>query len=243
AQQANIWHDDTTDGDDIETLLLEAGTLLLEQTVTDADGDSDTAAFDLGAAGAFTIEDDGPEIAPQSFGSIQDGQTSSDISLESLFGTDGAGGITFDASINGTAVTQDGQQVLLDGEALTWSLSGDVLTATTASNVDAVTITLNEADGDYDISVAEGTFYLEGDRETFDIASLSGSNAEAWAAQTDGIDILIVSEGTSTNTSSAGGVGYVGAGSNWIDSGTSESTTFYFVTIQHRLAESGLLAA
>ncbi|MCE0734677.1 DUF5801 domain-containing protein, partial [Halomonas sp. G15] len=42
AQQANIWHDDTTDGDDIETLLLEAGTLLLEQTVTDADGDSDT---------------------------------------------------------------------------------------------------------------------------------------------------------------------------------------------------------
>ncbi|WP_052063934.1 DUF5801 repeats-in-toxin domain-containing protein [Nitrincola sp. A-D6] len=61
-QFANIWHSDTAEHDDAETLLLEEGTLLLQQTVTDADGDSDSVEFDLGAAGAFSIEDDGPTV-------------------------------------------------------------------------------------------------------------------------------------------------------------------------------------
>ncbi|WP_146875792.1 type I secretion C-terminal target domain-containing protein, partial [Halovibrio variabilis] len=169
-----------------------------------------------------------PEIAPESFGTIEDGQIINDISLESLFGADGAGDIAFDTSINDQDVTQNGEQVLFNGEALSWSLDGDVLTATTASDVDAITITLNDAEGNYDISVAEGTFYLESGEQTFAIGDLSGNNSVAWAAQTDGIDTLIVSEGTSTNTSNAGSIGYVGAGSQWIDSGTSDSTTFYF---------------
>jgi len=58
---ANIWHGDTTDHDDPETLTTTlASGLQLVQTVTDADGDSDSAALDLGA-GVFTIEDDGPD--------------------------------------------------------------------------------------------------------------------------------------------------------------------------------------
>ena len=36
------------------------GALLLTQTVTDGDGDSDSASVDLGAAGVFSFEDDGP---------------------------------------------------------------------------------------------------------------------------------------------------------------------------------------
>ena len=60
---ANIWHGDTSNHDDPETLTLSDPTLLrLVQTVTDADGDTDTAALDLGA-GVFTIEDDGPDAA------------------------------------------------------------------------------------------------------------------------------------------------------------------------------------
>ena len=58
---ANIWHGDTSNHDDPETLTLSDPALLrLVQTVTDADGDTDTAALDLGA-GVFTIEDDGPD--------------------------------------------------------------------------------------------------------------------------------------------------------------------------------------
>ncbi len=62
-QLLNIWHGDTSNHDDLETLTLSDPTLLrLVQTVTDADGDTDTAALDLGA-GVFTIEDDGPDAA------------------------------------------------------------------------------------------------------------------------------------------------------------------------------------
>ena len=58
---ANIWHGDTSNHDDPETLTLSDPALLrLVQTVTDADGDTDTASINLGA-GVFTIEDDGPD--------------------------------------------------------------------------------------------------------------------------------------------------------------------------------------
>lgn len=59
---ANIWHDNASDHDDVETLTLANANLLqLVQTVTDADGDSDEAAINLGT-GVFQIEDDGPSI-------------------------------------------------------------------------------------------------------------------------------------------------------------------------------------
>ena len=59
-QLANIWHADTSNPDDPATLTLANANLLqLVQTMTDADGDSVTAALDLGA-GVFTIQDDGP---------------------------------------------------------------------------------------------------------------------------------------------------------------------------------------
>ncbi|WP_181418756.1 DUF5801 repeats-in-toxin domain-containing protein [Aquipseudomonas alcaligenes] len=58
----NIWHDDTIDPDDSEVLQLDAGVLLLTQSVTDGDGDSDSASFDLGVAGVFLFEDDGPRV-------------------------------------------------------------------------------------------------------------------------------------------------------------------------------------
>ena len=49
---ANIWHGDTSNHDDPETLTLSDPTLLrLVQTVTDADGDTASAALNLGAAG------------------------------------------------------------------------------------------------------------------------------------------------------------------------------------------------
>ena len=57
----NLWHSNTGNPDDPQTLTLANANLLqLVQTVTDADGDSDTAAINLGT-GVFTIQDDGPD--------------------------------------------------------------------------------------------------------------------------------------------------------------------------------------
>ncbi|MFP5430217.1 MAG: DUF5801 repeats-in-toxin domain-containing protein [Gammaproteobacteria bacterium] len=56
----NIWHADDASGDDQVRLLLEEGTLLLRQTLIDGDGDLDSADVDLGAAGVFSFDDDGP---------------------------------------------------------------------------------------------------------------------------------------------------------------------------------------
>ena len=56
----NLWHSNTGNPDDPQTLTLANANLLqLVQTVTDADGDIDAAAINLGS-GVFPIEDDGP---------------------------------------------------------------------------------------------------------------------------------------------------------------------------------------
>ena len=61
-QLLNVWHADTDDHDDVSMLTAGAGSLLVQQTVTDADGDSDTAEVDV-SAGVFKIEDDGPSAS------------------------------------------------------------------------------------------------------------------------------------------------------------------------------------
>ncbi|MBO1926177.1 cadherin domain-containing protein, partial [Thiomicrorhabdus sp. 6S2-11] len=191
-----------------------------------------------------TIGDDAPSVTPVSFGTIEDGNSVSSISLAQVFGADGSGDVDFSSSINGMSVVSDGDQVYFNGQELTWSLdlNGDVLTAVTADNQTAITITLDQSSGSYSIDVADGTFYLAGDEITFDIGGLSGSSADAYAIGTDGIDILITSANSSgavsTNTSGAGGVGYVGAASQWVDGSSGESVTFSFYD---SLASSGPL--
>ena len=60
SQSINVWHANTASDDDTSTLTLaNAADLQVVQTVTDADGDKDTASINLGA-GVFQIEDDGP---------------------------------------------------------------------------------------------------------------------------------------------------------------------------------------
>ncbi len=63
SQALNVWHDTPGNPDDPETLTLNgAGEYLrLTQTVTDADGDADSASIELGT-GVFTIQDDGPTV-------------------------------------------------------------------------------------------------------------------------------------------------------------------------------------
>ncbi|SBV96906.1 hypothetical protein KL86DPRO_11124 [uncultured delta proteobacterium] len=59
----NLWHTEGGDAhNDIETLLLGDGALMLVRTVVDNDGDDASARVDLGAAGVFNFRDDGPVI-------------------------------------------------------------------------------------------------------------------------------------------------------------------------------------
>ena len=58
-QSLNVWHADTASDDDTSTLTL-SDPALLQLSVTDADGDTASAALNLGA-GVFQIEDDGPD--------------------------------------------------------------------------------------------------------------------------------------------------------------------------------------
>jgi hypothetical protein len=95
SQQQNIWHGDPSNPDDAETLITNGGTLELVQTVTDGDGDTDTASVDI--SGAFVIEDDGPtaadpEDAPltnDASGFFSGTLDTGDSTLTDNFGTDG----------------------------------------------------------------------------------------------------------------------------------------------------------
>ena len=59
AQNQNIWHGNTGSNDDLANLITAANTLVLQQTVTDQDGDKVVSDLDL-SGGAFAIADDGP---------------------------------------------------------------------------------------------------------------------------------------------------------------------------------------
>ena len=117
----NLWHSNTGNPDDPQTLTLANANLLqLVQTVTDADGDSDAAALNLGA-GVFTVQDDGPDavvvnptaaaivldespVAPGGDGIVSaTGNFSVNFSAAN-FGTDGAGSATYSLVLTGSNV-------------------------------------------------------------------------------------------------------------------------------------------
>uniref|UniRef100_UPI00261EC2ED retention module-containing protein n=1 Tax=uncultured Methylophaga sp. TaxID=285271 RepID=UPI00261EC2ED len=63
-QLENIWHADTTNPDDSQSMVLDAELLTLVKTITDADQDSAEATLDLGGVN-FNFEDDAPAIEAQ----------------------------------------------------------------------------------------------------------------------------------------------------------------------------------
>lgn len=87
AHNANtIWHKNTNDSDDPETLTLgENDYLEIVQTITDADNDTSSIALNLGY-GVFTIEDDGPKLSIKiNKGKLQDLEVTLDESLDITF--------------------------------------------------------------------------------------------------------------------------------------------------------------
>jgi hypothetical protein len=128
-QSNNIWHASTASDDDSATLTTSAADLLrVVQTVTDRDGDTDTAAINLGA-GVFSIEDDGPDAVvfnatadtlvldeTRPVGTETDGDSApagldtvtanfaDNFAAVTSYGTDGAGSTGYTLALTGTAV-------------------------------------------------------------------------------------------------------------------------------------------
>jgi hypothetical protein len=97
ARSNNIWHGNTSNHDDSETLTLDGASeyLNIVQTVTDADGDSATGFINLGTS-VFSIEVDGPStFEPDSVtvsnaaSQTVDGALDSDDDIDNNYGSDG----------------------------------------------------------------------------------------------------------------------------------------------------------
>ncbi|WPC06717.1 retention module-containing protein [Pseudomonas benzenivorans] len=171
----NIWHGDTTDHDDAQTLLLEPGVLKLVQTLTDGDGDSDSKSIDLGAAGVFRFEDDGPDAslnkdAPElgkvkvdeslpAFGGVGgDGIATAVLSgalvqaqFDSSFGADGPGSTSYSLMLSGNGVPSglfavDASAPDGKGAQILLSQVGNVITGSVGA-ADYFTLTIDPTTG------------------------------------------------------------------------------------------------
>ncbi|WP_426698156.1 DUF5801 repeats-in-toxin domain-containing protein [Aeromonas hydrophila] len=182
----NVWHGDTTNADDSVALTLGQGVLTLVQTVTDADGDSASAAVDLGANGVFRFEDDGPRAglaveAPSLGASVDeslvslggvgtDGVASANLSAANVqaqfnpaFGADGAGSIGYSLALTGTNVASglyavDPAAANGQGAAIVLNQVGNVITGS-AGGVDYFTLTINPTTGEVTLALLDNVWH------------------------------------------------------------------------------------
>ncbi|WP_349918330.1 retention module-containing protein [Aeromonas veronii] len=215
----NVWHGNTTSSDDSVSLALKSGILTLEQTVTDADGDSAKASLDLGAGKVFSFEDDGPQLRDLQGGGIRvqvqedaltlaggaphegnhenAGQTTtaSDTtgSLNTLvnFGADGPG--AFSLSNNVSSLTAQG--LSSGGMALSYNVVGNVLTASAGGTV-IFTLAV-AADGDY-------TFTLKGPLDHPVKEGLPNGDNELLPVPIDFSGVLVATDGDGDKLSGFG---------------------------------------
>ncbi|WP_434662899.1 retention module-containing protein [Aeromonas sp. NJAU223] len=215
----NVWHGNTTSSDDSVSLALKSGILTLEQTVTDADGDSAKASLDLGAGKVFSFEDDGPQLRDLQGGGIRvqvqedaltlaggaphegnhenAGQTTtaSDTtgSLNTLvnFGADGPG--AFSLSNNVSSLTAQG--LSSSGMALSYNVVGNVLTASAGGTV-IFTLAV-AADGDY-------TFTLKGPLDHPVKEGLPNGDNELLPVPIDFSGVLVATDGDGDKLSGFG---------------------------------------
>ncbi len=182
----NVWHGDTTNADDSVALTVGQGVLTLVQTVTDADGDSASAAVDLGANGVFRFEDDGPRAglaveAPSlgatvdeslvSLGGVgTDGVASATLSAANVqaqfnpaFGADGAGSIGYSLALTGSNVASglyavDPLAANGQGAAIVLNQVGNVITGS-AGGVDYFTLTINPSNGEVTLALLDNVWH------------------------------------------------------------------------------------
>ncbi|UTW07431.1 retention module-containing protein [Pseudomonas benzenivorans] len=185
----NIWHSDTADHDDAQTLLLDAGVLKLVQTLTDGDGDSDSVSIDLGAAGVFRFEDDGPDAslnkdAPDlgkaevdeslpAFGGVGgDGIAMAVLSgalvqaqFDSSYGADGPGTTSYSLALDGNGVPSglfavDPSAPDGKGAQILLSQVGNVITGSVGA-ADYFTLTIDPATGEVTLQLLDNIWHSD----------------------------------------------------------------------------------
>jgi len=166
-QLDNIWHANTGSDDDTSTLTAAIGSVLVQQTVTDGDGDIATADVDV-SQGVFQIEDDGP-VAKDDIDTVPSGEetaTGNVITGSSTaggtgnaddVGADTPGRISSISGFDGTDTSFSGGFLVIDGEFGTLQIDANGNYTYTrfegapGSVQDVFTYTLIDADGDTDI--------------------------------------------------------------------------------------------
>ncbi len=116
----NVWHSNTGDHDDTATLTAAAGSLLVRQTVTDADGDTASDVLDL-SSGVFKIEDDGPSVAFDDLVGVMDASLQTE-DWNGDAGTDGAAGLP-DLALTGAEI-RDSEGNVVDDTVTTTFVEG-----------------------------------------------------------------------------------------------------------------------
>ncbi len=198
----NVWHGDSGNADDSVALSLGSGVLTLVQTVTDADGDSASAAIDVGTGGVFQFEDDGPSAglaveAPSLNASVDeslvslggagnDGVASASLSAASVqaqfnpaFGADGAGTIGYSLALTGSNVVSglfavDPQAPDGQGEAIVLNQVGNVITGS-AGGVDYFTLTINPSTGEVTLALLDNVWHGDSGNADDSVALSLGS--------------------------------------------------------------------
>lgn len=212
-QNSALQHNDASTANDI--VKIAGGALSLQATVTDADGDSDTASVVIGDR--FVFQDDGPTItAAPAVGEVDEkhlasgsapdaAETTITTNLNVDFGADGVGSLRFlDAS------EQHALRAWLDASGnndIEYTVNGDVLTATRNGGADEVfTVKL---DVDPVSGQASYTFELKGamyhassapHRLTFNYQATDGDNDTKESTFVVNVidDVPVINPGTST---------------------------------------------
>jgi T1SS-143 domain-containing protein len=220
-QLQNIWNDDTADTDEAMSMLLEAGTLLLTKSVTDADGDTVSADLDISGV-AYRFEDDAPIANEQaeavtasveedgmsvvtednSEGNKQAGDTNADDETSAEAGTLTAlfiAGADAPVTISLSENTDSLPSLYSNGNAVSYSVNGNVLTAS-AGGMTVFTLTVN-ADGSYDFDLQDKLDHVDDgtDSENSALVTTEGS--------VEGIDFSGILVATDTDGDSVTGAG------------------------------------
>ncbi|MFQ6538115.1 DUF5801 repeats-in-toxin domain-containing protein [Aphanothece stagnina] len=198
---ANIWHRDTSSGDEAETILAEtADTLLVRQELVDEDGDSVFQDIDLG--GKLSIQDDAPELAfadsegtasaaTAAGGGIDGfwtGSRSTDSQTEFYDPSTPATNDGFIDSVTLTSILVNGNQTTLVGTPAVTTINGDIV-MTGQYNYDLLNDNEPNAIVDFELTIREdGTYTLVSDLPpstiTFDTESDSVTLASGGPSDT-----------------------------------------------------------
>ena len=213
-QEQNIWHPDTASNDESVSIAPDGGTLSLVQTITDGDGDVDSASVDL--SGAFSIQDDGPQPfdgCPDEINAVNGaGDESDPVSLNLPDpGTDLPFVLSFGDTQDGDPVLDNGgQQLSSGGQLLYYSVNESdptILEARTDPDPGEGTLVfqvdLNPADGTYTFHQFQ-PISSETELNITDLSSIGGGNVEAKAIDVPDSPydlILSTSSGNTVNTS------------------------------------------